>query len=90
MALAKHKTKLDRIATPKQLISNKENFFIFRLKGLISNTNQMLFIFREENENLENMRLCIKRALSNLTVAEAYFKEYQKQRIQKDKEGEKK
>ena len=88
MGFAKHKTKTDRIATPKQLISVKENFFIFRLKGLINNIHQIGFYFPSKgDENLKKMYDNILSAKQQLEEAEFHFKEYQKQRI---KGGEKK
>ena len=88
MAFMNYKNKTTRIATPKQLISNKENFFIFRLKGLIGNVHHAAFYFPSKgDENLKKMYENILSAEQHLQAAELYFKEYQKQRI---KEGEKK
>ena len=87
MAFAKHKTKLDRVATPKQLIAVKENFFIFRLKGLISNVHKMGFFTIKKDENLQKVVENIMLARQHLQAAEIYFKQYQKDRI---KQGEKK
>ena len=88
MALVMQKNRTSRTATPKQLISNKENFFIFRLKGLIGNVHQAAFYFPSKgDENLKKMYENILSAEQHLQAAELYFKEYQKQRI---KEGEKK
>ena len=87
MAFTNYKNKTTRIATPKQLISNKENFFIFRLKGLISNVHQMGFFTIKKDEHLQKVVENIMLAKQHLQAAEIYFKEYQKQRI---KEGEKK
>lgn len=89
MAFHKPKTHTGRKVSKKQLIATRENFFLFRMKGLISNTNQMLFVFRDKDENLEKMREHIGYAVGYLRLAEAYFKKYQKQRIQKDKEEKK-
>ena len=87
MALVHDKKKTDRIATPKQLISNKENFFIFRLKGLISNVHQMRFFTIKKDEHLQKVVENIMLAKQHLQAAEIYFKQHQKARI---KEGEKK
>ena len=76
-------------ANKKQLQASKENFFLFRMKGLVSNVNQMLFVFRDKDENLEKVRENVGYAVEYLTLAENYFKQYQKDRIQKDKEEKK-
>lgn len=88
MAFVLQKNRTSRTATPKQLISHKENFFIFKLRGLIGNVHQSAFYFPSRgNENLKKMYENILSAKQHLQAAELYFKEYQKQRI---KEGEKK
>ena len=87
MALVLQKNRTNRRATSLQLVSNKENFFIFRLKGLIGNVNSMTFYFRNRHTQLDKCRENIDLAVKHLQAAELYFKEYQKQRI---KEGEKK
>lgn len=90
MAFHKPKTHTGRIVSKKQLVATRENFAIFKLKGLQSQVNQMKFFPDAPRcEEIEKYKENLQRACYHLQAAELYFKEYQKQRIQKDKEEKK-
>jgi len=91
MVLRIQKKKTDRVATDKQMISVDENFFIFRLKGLASQTNGLRYSFRAKGRcsNQEELSKCmnlLREAQMLIERAEIHFKKYQLQRI---KEGAK-
>lgn len=75
-------------ATEKQLISIKENFFIFRLKGLVPIIHQLSLEFKANDDSLNLSRYHLREALYHIREALTYFKFYQSNRIEKDKKNE--
>ena len=88
MAFHKPKVHTGRIVSKKQLLATRENFAIFKLKGLQSQVTQMKFFpDAMRSEEMEKYKENLQKACYHLQAAEIYFKMYQKARI---KEGEKK
>ena len=82
MAFHKPKTHTGRVVSKKQLIATRENFAIFKLKGLQSQVNQMKF-FPDAiwSDEMEKYKENLQKACYHLQAAELYFKMYQKRRI---------
>lgn len=82
MAFHKPKTHTGRVVSKKQLIATRENFAIFKLKGLQSQVTQIEF-FPDATRciEIEKYKENLQRACYHLQAAELYFKMYQKRRI---------
>ena len=82
MAFHKPKTHTGRVVSKKQLLATRENFIIFKLKGLQSQVNQIKFFPDAPRcEEMEKYKENLQKACYHLQAAELYFKMYQKRRI---------
>ena len=82
MAFHKPKVHTGRVVSKKQLIATRENFAIFKLKGLQSQVTQMKFFpDAMRSEEMEKYKENLQQACYHLQAAELYFKMYQKRRI---------
>lgn len=88
MTLKKHRNKTGKSATARQMVSVNENFFIFRLRGLIPVLRGMRYSFKGDKEvNQEHLSKCMNmlgEASLLVESAEIEFRKYQRMRIAKD------
>lgn len=85
MGFHKPKTHTGRVVSKKQLIATRENFTIFKLKGLQSLVNQMKFFPDAPRcEEMEKYKEDLQKACFYLQSAERQFKMYQKRRIENE------
>ena len=88
MAFNQPTTHTGRIVSKQQLIATRENFIIFKLKGLQSQVNQMKFYPDAPRcEEMEKYKEELQKACYYLQSAERYFKKVQKRRIDNANSG---
>ena len=88
MAFHKPKTHTGRVVSKKQLVATRENFAIFKLKGLQSQVTQMKFFpDAMRSEEMEKYKEELQKACYYLQSAERYFKIIQKRRIDNANSG---